>query len=331
MQSLQQRQFAQKGEDESRDAAWKGFPELWLFKRLTKPSRERATRIRDWCEEKLEFMHSRGEIRYWTAHGVGHSKRVLRIATDFLRAFEASFMEPMELFALYVCAFCHDLGLMFREGEDPDDPATFAAIRKSYGRRVWENILGGRQRGLPPAWKEMGFASEREAMVVANLCAVHQKKCKPDLLRLPKSDFLLSDGGTKTIRPFTLAALLRLADALDCHERRLPPTSYLQHRAIPHPSFPEYARHEVVEDIGVGPDATLHVGMRVRYVYPADFQTAECVRQEIQAEVSAISKMMAPAGLRLPPPLFNTVEALFLETHPYWRSANPESHGNALQ
>jgi hypothetical protein len=313
-------------QQEADASAWLGQPELFVFDRLPPKMRERATRIRDWCEDRLEFMHSRGQMRYWTAHGIGHSKRVLRHGIDLLRAFDDHFIDPLSYFVIYTSAYCHDLGLMFWANEDPECEETFARVRKTHGRRMWELIMGNEHDGTMPAWRAMGFSSEREAMLVANVCAVHPKAAEDDLKRLPFSQDLFVDGATVGICTYALAATLRLADALDCHEKRLPPDAYMKHRDVPVRSIHEYLKHELVEEVQVAEDAIIHIAMRVRYSYP-DTSTASTVRDELSQEISDLHSLLSRCRISLPEPRFNCVEALFLEDHPFGRhgvaSASP--------
>ena len=310
----------QRQKEQAERDKWLGLPELQVFDRVSPAMRERAIRIRDWCEERLEFIHSRGEMRYYTAHGIGHSKRVLRFGADLLRAFPDVLCDPFGYFAIYVGAYCHDLGLMLREHEDPESEDEFTQIRRTHGRRTFELLMGRHDRGVPPAWRTMGFASEREAIVVANICAVHQKAEEVNLVRLPRTQSLLVDGDTKEINTQALALVLRLADALDFHEKRLPPVAYLQHREISETSIGEYLKHEIVETVHVADDGTVHVAMRVRYDYPRSMCPDKKVREEIAGELSLIQALLKKSGLILPNPRFNAVEALFPEAHPFLKS-----------
>jgi len=243
---------------------WLGSPELRLFERLSPEFRERAARIRDWCEERLEFMHSRGEMRYYTSHGIGHSKRVLSYGIQLAEALGSQMTQPFCLFAIYVCSYIHDIGLMLREGEAPDDQSAFKEVRKNHGRRAYEEILGNKELGIFPSWKNMGFDSEAEAITVANIAAVHQRRNHDKLVTLPNNLPLFSGGTTLTIPFKSIAAFFRLVDTLDCHERRLPPSNYIRHPDVSDISLLEYVRHEIVEEIKVQSDGESFVSYCVR-------------------------------------------------------------------
>ena len=315
-----------QNQQEEKETAWFGLPEMYVFDLLSSDMRKSAIKIRDWCEDKLEFIHSRGAFRYFTAHGIGHSKRVLRYGIDLLNAFPQCFKDPFAYFAIYAGAYCHDIGMIYREGEDPECEKTVELIRKTHGRRAWEMILGNREQGFVPQWPSMGFASEREAMVVANICAVHQKSSEQTLHQLPKSQPLFFGGNTININPFMLAIILRLADALDCNERRLPPTAYMKHREIPEYSIINYVKHEIIEDVFVGKEADVHIAMRFRYIYPQGDILKDAVFNEISSEFSSVSALLKQCNLTLPSPQFNAVEALFLEKHPYLIDNNKKVH-----
>jgi len=305
---------AEQQEERSR---WFGLPELCAFENMTDVMKCRATRIRDWCEDRLEFIHSRGRMRFYTAHGIRHSKRVLRFGTELLRAFPHRMSDPFSFFVMYTAAYCHDLGMMLREEEDPECEITFEKVRKAHGRRTWEILMGNQQHRLHPMWRAMGFTSEREALVVANTCALHQKSVESKIPGIPLSQSLFHDGGMISVPSRALALLLRLADALDCDETRLPPFPYLQHGGISEKSQREYIKHELVEDVVVGADGTINVAMRVRYQYPSFISAVEIVCSEIANEIRSVSVLLEDTGVKIPEPQFNTIEALFLEPHPY--------------
>jgi len=302
---------------EERRSKWFGLPELCAFENMTDAMRCRATRIRDWCEDKLEFIHSRGKMRYYTAHGIRHSKRVLRFATELLQAFPLQMSDPFSFFVMYTAAYCHDLGMMLREEEDPECEKTFESVRKTHGRRIWDLMMGNQERRLPPMWRAMGFACEREALVVANLCALHQKSAEGEIQRLPLSQSLFLDGGMISVPSRALAVFLRLSDSLDCDETRLPPIAYLRHRGIPEASRREYIKHELIDEVIIGAQGTVNVELRVRYQYPSYVNAVETVCNSITNEFESISALLGGTGIEIPEPHFNTVEAIFLEPHPY--------------
>ena len=314
-----------ENEEEAKRSSPLGLAELWVLDHLPLARKQQAVRIRDWCEDRLEFIHSRGGMQYYTGHGIGHSKRVLRHAVALLRAQEGHFPGPLSCLVTYAAAYAHDLGLMFRPSEDPNDERTFELIRSSHGQRTLETILGSPRDGLPPAWRAMGFHSEREAMLVAHVCAVHQRRSECLLTRLPVSMPLFADGCSSNIPARALAVIVRLADALDCNEKRLPPLAYLRDSRVPTTSVLEYVKHEIVEDVQIDDDSVIHVAMRVRYEYPTDVDLVAEARAELHQEISAVIEMLKGCGVQLPPPEFSCFESLFPEPHPYLREDSNDS------
>jgi hypothetical protein len=300
-------------------------PELFLFDRMTPALRERSIRIRDWCEERLEGLHAQEMSTCHVSHGVGHSKRVLRLGADLLRAFSDSFPDAFSHFAIYTASNCHDLGLMPRPGEDLSEPGVASEICKSHGRRTVEFIMGKPGLGIAPAWRSMGFGSECEARAIAGICAAHQRECGEELHRLPRSEPIFTDGETYLAAPMALAALLRLSDELDCSMNRLPSAACLLRRDIPQAELSDYVKHELVESCIVDSAGVLRIHMRVRYVYPSDLGLVQRVRRELEEEIDSAARLLKGCGVNLGKAQFSCDEALFLEEHPYIRASRPPS------
>ncbi len=294
-----------------------GDPERWFFERLTPPLRERAARVRDYCEERLEILHAQAMSRCGISSGIGHSKRVLRLSADLLHAFEGSFSDAFPYYTIYVAAYCHDLGMMLRQGEDAGDAGVLSKIRETHGSRTSETIVGDRALGIPSAWRAMGFGSEQEAAVIARVCSVHQQTQDEDLRRMPVSQPLFLDGQSSMVSPLALAAILRIANALDCHPNRLPPVDCLASRSIGPAELLDYLKHEIVEDVSIDSKGRIQVQLRVRYIYPPEWRVVEKVHAALETEILCVAKTLNSCGLRLPPPQFTHSEALFLEAHPY--------------
>jgi len=313
-----ERQLALNQPDLDRESRQHGDPEKWLFEKMTPLLRERAARVRDYCEERLEVLHAQAAGRCGISSGIGHSKRVLRLSADLLRAFEAGFSDPFPYYAMYVATYCHDLGMIVRKGEDLGNATLLSQVRDTHGLRTLTAILGDRTQGILPAWRAMGFGSEQEAAVIAQVCAVHQRAYSEDLRRMPASQPLFIDGQSRMVSPLTLAALLRLANALDCHPNRLPSSDCLARLSIGSREQHDYLKHELVENVTIDREGKIRVAMWVRYVYPPTWRAVEQVRAGLETEMAFATEILKLCGLRLPPPQFKEDEALFVEPHPYW-------------
>lgn len=292
---------------------WAGAPELWLFGHLTEPMRQRATCIRDLCEKKLELISMQGPMRYFPLLGIGHSKRILHYAVDLIKAFEDYFCSPLAHYAVYVGAYCYDLGMLGNPGEKE-----LYKIYKDHGEQTYGFIMGKSKLGIPPSWSLLGFSNQQEALIIAELCCNYQKTPKGDAIELPKTTSIFVDGETMTIPIRALGAILRLANILDCGEIRLPKEKFLKTGSSRLELLDEYLKHELVDNVNIDKTGTIQIKMRKRYIYPAGFDIKiHGVQKQLEEDIKKIQEVLKHCGMILPDPEFDIVESMFLEPHLY--------------
>ena len=183
---------------------------------------ERLEKIKKFCMRKLPYIHSQGLFRYYTVHSVGHSEAVIKILNELTEGVNLS---EYENFLLKCSAWLHDIGMLMREGEDINNPEVCNRIRKEHHKRSAEYI----SKHL----REIGL-DETEATIIQWICYAHSSKV--DISKVPEETHIAGEN----VRTRLLAALLRLADALDCREDRLPPEEYRRLPQIPQESQEEY-------------------------------------------------------------------------------------------
>jgi len=295
---------------------WAGSPERWIFKHLSSAMKDRATCIRDCCEAKLELMGLRDEMRYLPSLGIGHSKRILGHAVDMMKVFENYFSDAFSYFAVYVGSYCLNLGTFL--GEDAEESVKFF---RSHNRHIWNFLMGDLRTGILPMWHTMGFSSEQEAMIVASICVGKQKDSKGNFVELAKAQPIFLDGVTMSISPLAISAILKLSDILDCNLNRLPPTNLLKQHSISKNLSKEYLKHELVEQVRIDEDKTIHIKIRMRYEYPASYgNVQERVRKELEEQIGKGQELLEMCGIFMPDPKFDSSESMFLEEHPYLSS-----------
>jgi len=200
---------------------------------------------------KLPYIHSQGLFRYYTDHGPGHSEAVIEILNKLTKGVNLS---EYENFLLKCSAWLHDIGMLGREGEDIYNPEVCNRIREEHHKRSAEYIS--------KHWREIGLSDETEATIIQWICYAHSSKVA--INDVDEESTIHIAGREEKIRTRLLAALLRLADALDCREDRLPPEEYRRLPQILQESLKEYWKHEIVKKVEIK-GSKIYVEMLLKY------------------------------------------------------------------
>ena len=281
-------------------------PENWFLQKLSPAQREKASKIRDYCQIHLNYINSQGLFKFYTDHGPGHSFRILRLMAEFCETQKLQW-DPNEVYYLYLSAYCHDLGMLKLHGENFDDIETCENVRKKHHQRVHEYLLNH--------WREIQLANEEEAILLGNICAAHSRKV--DICDLPETVDFLTDDGIIKIRARYLGAIIRLADALDMDHRRLPPEPYRENKEIPFKTDIEYWKHEIVERVKIFPQKIV-VAFKIKYIYPVNMNIEEVVKNNLQDEINSIRNIFDAYNIPLTLE-FNTVKSVFLKERPVFK------------
>jgi len=252
---------------------------------------------------KLSYIHSQGLFRYYTDHGPGHSEAVIKILDKLTKGVELS---EYEKFLLKYGAWLHDIGMLMREGEDVYNPEVCNRIRKEHHKRSAEYIS--------KHWREIGLSDETEAAIIQWICYAHSSKVDIDKVR----EETHIAGREEKIRTRLLAALLRLADALDCREDRLPPEDYRRLPQIPQESLKEYWKHEIVKKVEINRtrDMTrIYVEMLLKYKDHKENNVADKVKEKIKKELNSVRDVLERYNLHFELD-FNVIEPPELEERP---------------
>ena len=261
---------------------------MYLLNEITDSAlKSRATKIKDYCSRELEFINTHGLFRFYNRHGPSHSQKVWEIIKKILVVQSwNSVLSEYELFLERAAAWCHDLGMIKREGENFEDPEVCEGVRKKHHERVIDYIL--------KHWKELGLSSEPEALLLANICWAHSSKVR--LSDLKKKERILVGEKVVEVKTRFLGAILRLADALDAGRDRLPPENYRNHPEIPKSQHKEYWKHEVVDSVEIT-DGNIILQMSVKHEYPVD--VVEEVKKKLNEELESVKGVLSEYDLDL--------------------------------
>jgi len=254
---------------------------------------ERLEKIKEHCMRKLSFIHSQGRFRYYTDHGPGHSEAVIKILDKLTEGVELS---EYENFLLKCSAWLHDIGMLRREGGDINDPEVCNRIREEHHKRSAEYIS--------KHWREIGLSDETEAAIIQWICYAHSSKVDIED-KVPAGE---------NVRTRLLAALLRLADALDCREDRLPPEEYRRLPQIPQESLKEYWKHEIVKKVEIK-GSKIYVEMLLKYKDHKEKNVADKVKEKIKKELNSVRDVLERYNLHFELD-FNVIEPPELEERP---------------
>ena len=178
--------------------------------------------------------------------------------------------------------------------------------------------MGDRSAGTLPMWQVVGFSGEQEAMLIANVCAGKQKYSSGKVTELPKSQAIFVDGVTATISPLAISAILKLSSILDCSQKRLSSIKLQRQHSTPDELVRTCIKHEIVEQVKIDKDRTIHIKLRMRYRYPARYgDVGEVVREELKKDIRDAQEPLKACGIVMPAPQFYLSQSLFLEEHPH--------------
>nr|MCR5852279.1 HD domain-containing protein [Methanophagales archaeon] len=198
-------------------------------------------------------------------------------------------------------AWLHDIGMLMREGENIYNPEVCNRIRKEHHKRSAEYIS--------KHWREIGLSDETEATIIQWICYAHSSKV--NINEVPEE---IPTAG-ENVRTRLLAALLRLADALDCREDRLPPEDYRRLPQIPQESLKEYWKHEIVKKVEINRtrDRTrIYVEMLLKYKDHKENNVADKVKEKIKEELNSVRDVLERYNLHFELD-FNVIEPPELE------------------
>ena len=143
-----------------------------------------------------------GDFLLYTDHYAGHAERVVELTDRLIPPQVRTQLNNTEIFVLLCAAYLHDIGMsVFPTAASPE------VVRERHGALSMQ-VIDEHRTELP--------LTSVEANAVGALSLAHTHA---DLSRVPQEENI----GANEVRMRFLAALLRLADALDIDYARMPP------------------------------------------------------------------------------------------------------------
>jgi hypothetical protein len=204
-----------------------------------------AKNVQSYCENLLKYIHASDDIyfRFFTDHTPSHSQTILKILKELL--FDVNLKNDYEYYLLYTAAYAHDIGMLPQKTNGEYDDYTKQEVvekaRKEHSIRSAEHIKRN--------WREMGILEKTHSVHLAEICKAHSSKV--DINIIPERAECVIDGEKVEIRWKFLAALLRLADALDADHNRIPPEFITKDAKLSEKTVREYLKHESVQKVTV--------------------------------------------------------------------------------
>jgi hypothetical protein len=153
---------------------------------------------------------------YFTDHGEDHVDRILHILDELLLPEVSPQLSDFEKDILNFAVYLHDVGMAnpkTANNSNPEVPSTPDEQRRI--RDIHESLSEAFVREY---WRELGIPDNPTANAIARLCKCHRKSNYVRKIFPHESEKIGGEG----IRVQLLAALLKLADALDTDFRRAP-------------------------------------------------------------------------------------------------------------
>ena len=215
-----------------------------------------AENMQKYCQKLLGYIHASDDIyfRFFTNHASLHSQTILKILKELL--FNVKLKNDYEYYLLYTAAYAHDIGMLPQkangEYEDYTKQEVVEKTRKEHSIRSAEHIKRN--------WREMGILEKTHSVHLAEICKAHSSNV--DINKIPERAECVIDGEKVEIRWRFLAALIRLADALDADYNRIPPEFIIKDAKLSEKTVREYLKHESVQKVTVShKDRTIYVDL----------------------------------------------------------------------
>ena len=162
--------------------------------------------MRNCLREILPFMSM--NIKYYTDHGIGHSLRVIEVLDELIIDEVLEEMTSPELYLLLCGVWLHDIGMLINY-----DPVTMRELKDDEIRKKHHELS---KKFVMKNFSKLDIRDRNRAEIIGDMCFFHRGE--NDINMLDEEDYILNE----KIRPRFIAALLRLADALDLHTSRAP-------------------------------------------------------------------------------------------------------------
>jgi len=253
----------------------------------------RFYKIRKFCEYQLTYMHSDSKFfRFFTNHGTPHSNNVFNLINQLLDDWEfkkgEKRLNKYEYFLLAVCSWCHDLGMLKQKDEDFDDLDVVEKVRREHARRIIQYLNNN--------YSEMGLSDDIEKSIISKISLYHSSK--ENIEKIEVDQDMLFGRKHIVIRLKLLAALLRLADALDADKSRLPREEDRDNPLISDTTKREYKKHELVQNVVINPeDESIFIQLLIKKDNEEDSEISDEIKEKLNDEFNSVKEILLDYGI----------------------------------
>ena len=256
---------------------------------------QRCRGIRKFCDNQLTYMHSDSKyFRYFTNHGTPHSNNVFDLINQLLDNWELTQGEKKltkyEYFLLAVCSWCHDLGMLKQKGDDFEDFGVVEQVRVNHAKRIIPY--------LDDNYLKMGLSDDVEKSIISKICFYHSSKENID--NIEETQSILFEKRPIEIRLKLIAALLRLADALDADKSRLPRKENRDDHLISEVTKREYKKHELVQEVVISPeDKCIFIQLLIKKDNEEEHSISEEIKEKLKDEFNSVKTILVDYGVNI--------------------------------
>jgi hypothetical protein len=252
-----------------------------------------AENVQRYCQKLLDVFYASDDIyfRFFTNHASLHSQTILERLKELL--FDVKLKNDYEYYLLYTAAYAHDIGMLPQktngEFEDYTKQEVVEKARKEHSIRSAEHIKKN--------WREMRILERTHSVHLAEICKAHSSKV--GINKIPEIAECVIDGEKVEIRWKFLAALIRLADALDADYNRIPPEFIIKDAKLSEKTVREYLKHESVQKVTVGhKDGKIYIDLLL-----SDEGAMREIKKELKkhlvAEFESVKEIINGYGIRM--------------------------------
>lgn len=252
-----------------------------------------AENVQMYCQRLLDAFCASDDyyFRLFTNHASLHSQTILKRLKELL--FDLKLKNDYEYYLLYTAAYAHDIGMLPQKTnggyEDYTKQEIVEKARKEHSMRSAKHIKKN--------WREMGILEKTHSVHLAEICKAHSSKV--DINKVPERAECVIDSEKVEIRWRFLAALIRLADALDADHNRIPPEFIIKDAKLSEKTVEEYLKHESVQKVTIShKDRKIYVDL----LLPDDEAMREIkkeLKKHLVAEFESVKGIINGYGVRI--------------------------------
>ena len=177
--------------------------------------------------------------------------------------------------------------MLNQEGEDYEDISIVEEARKQHARRIVPF--------LDRNFSIMGL-SEIEKAIISQICLHHSSK--ENIEDVNDTQTILINYKPVVIRAKLLSAILRLSDALDIDNTRLPRKENRNHELISDFTKREYKKHEIVHKVAINSkEKFIFIQVLLKKDNEDEYTICEEVKEKLIEEFNSVNDILSDYGI----------------------------------